>query len=150
MVWMEVFGGGIGGLIARSRPGTDPTPQDMRLAYLQFCTENPDKSPTRSVGNYAREDADGEVLVASDADVAIIAHHAVRIVVDCFLPPAESKFPHSMYLIGLAQAWVFEAPFATIPISTSVIAGSSEGDSKETNDSEGENLVFLLSLIQKR
>lgn len=66
MVWMEVFGGGIGGLIARSRPGTDPTPQDMRVAYLQFCTDNPDKSTTRSIGRYATENTDREVLVASD------------------------------------------------------------------------------------
>jgi hypothetical protein len=36
-----------------------------------------------------------------------------------------------MYLIGLQKAWLFEAPFYTIPISTT---GYKELDSENTND----------------
>ena len=131
MVWMEVFGGGLGGLVARSRPGTDPTPQDMRAAYLQYCTDNPDPASRSASVDYATEAEDGEVLVASDADIAVIAHHAARFIPDCFVPPHHSRFPHSMYLIGLARGWVFEAPFATIPISMAAYAVAGWGNGSE-------------------
>jgi len=148
MIWMEVFGGGIGGLVARSRPGADPTPQDMRGAYLQFCADNPDSALVTVPGNYTAETEDGEVLVASDAEIAIIAHYAARLVPDCFIPPETSKFPYSMYLIGLAKSWVFEAPFATIPISMASypVTGWDNGEKQEL---EPENLRFLIDLFEK-
>jgi len=149
MIWMEMFGGGMGGLIGRSRPGIDPTPQDMRGAYLQYCTDNPDLALRPAPENYAAETEDGEVLVASDSDTAIIAHHAARLVPDCFTPRERSKFPESMYLIGLAKGWVFEAPFATIPISTAsyTVAGWHNGNKPELGPEDAE---FLLELMQKR
>ena len=148
MIWMEVFGGGIGGLVARSRPGADPTPHDMRGAFLQYCTENPDLALRPASENYAAETEEGDVLVASDADIAIIAHHAARFVPDCFTSLERSKFPNSMYLIGLAKGWVFEAPFATIPISMAsyTVAGWNIINKPEL---EPENAEFLLGLIQK-
>lgn len=148
MVWMEVFGGGIGGLIARSRPGIDPTPHDMRGAYLQYCTEHPAPHLEIVPGNYAVETEDGEVLVASDADVTIIAHHAVRFVPDCLDTPERSRFPYSMYLIGLAKGWTFEAPFDTIPISMAsyAIEGWDNGNKQEL-DLEG--VQFLCELLKK-
>jgi molybdopterin/thiamine biosynthesis adenylyltransferase len=148
MVWMEVFGGGMGGLVVRSRPGTDPTPQDMRGAYLQYCTDNPDLALRPAPENYAAETEDGDVLVASDADISIIAHHAARFVPDCFTPPEQSKFPYSMYLIGLAKGWVFEAPFATIPISMESysVTGWNDGSKTELMPEETE---FLIGLLQK-
>ncbi len=148
MVWMEVFGGGIGGLVARSRPGTDPTPQDMRCAYLQFCVDNPNPTSTPVSGNYAVENEDGEVLVASDAEVAIIAHHAARFVTDSFIPPERSKFPYSMYLIGFAESWVFEAPFAAIPISTASYPSTS-WDNGEKQEFDPESLQFLLDMLKR-
>jgi molybdopterin/thiamine biosynthesis adenylyltransferase len=48
MVWMEVFGGGLGGMVARSRPRIDPPPQDMRGAFLQYCTDYPDPTAKNS------------------------------------------------------------------------------------------------------
>jgi len=148
MIWMEVFGGGIGGLVARSRPGIDPTPQDMRGAFFQYCTDNPDLASRSAAKNYAAENEDGEVLEASDADIAIIAHHAARFVADCFTPPERSKFPNSMYLIGLAKGWVFEAPYATIPIS--MTAYTVKGwNSINQPDLEPEDVEFLLGLIKK-
>ena len=85
MVWLEIFGGGVGGLVAWSRPGVDPSPQDMRIAYLQYCSENPDLTLSAASEDYTIEASDGEVLTASDADVAIIANHAAR-----FLSPIVS------------------------------------------------------------
>ncbi len=41
LVWLEIYGGGFGGMIARSRPELDPAPQMMRAAYLGFCEKNP-------------------------------------------------------------------------------------------------------------
>ena len=149
MIWMEVFGGGKGGLIARSRPGTDPIPLDMRNAYLQFCTENPAPSLKRVPGNYAAETEEGEVMVASDAEIAVIAHSAARLVQDCLSPSERSEFPHSMYLMGLAKSWIFEAPFDTIPISMESFspAGWHKGDGKEPTP---EDQQFLVELIKKR
>jgi hypothetical protein len=149
MIWLEVFGGGMGGLVARSRPGLDPCPQDMRNAYLQFCTDNPLPNANTIPRNYDTETADGEVLVASDADIAIIAHHAARFVSDCFVPRERSKFPYSMYLIGLAKGWVFEAPFATIPVSMDSYTAAGWNNANETGIGP-ENVEFLLGLIQKR
>lgn len=148
MVWMEVFGGGLGGLIARSRPGIDPTPQDMRGAYLQFCAVNSAPNLGPVPGNYAIENEEGEVLVASDADVSIITHHAVRLVPDCFTPPERSIFPYSMYLIGLTKGWIFEAPFDTRPISTE--SYSVEGwDNDKKQELGSEDIQFLCDILKK-
>jgi molybdopterin/thiamine biosynthesis adenylyltransferase len=149
MIWIEVFGGGMGGLVARSRPGIDPTPQDMRDAYLQYCTDNPDPNLRPAPENYAVETEDGEVSVASDADVAIIAYNAARFVPDCFSPPEQSKFPFSMYLIGLAKGWVFDAPFSTIPISMESYLVADWNERKETELSS-EDVEFLLGLLKAR
>jgi len=148
MIWMEVFGGGMGGLVARSRPRTDPTPHDMRIAYLQYCADNPAPAQGPILGNYLSETEEGEVLAASDADVAIIAHHAVRLVPDCFRPPEHSHFPYSMYLIGLAKGWVFEAPFATIPVSMESCPING-WDNNKKRELTPEDVQFLSDLLEK-
>lgn len=114
MVWLEVFGGGVGGLIARSRPGLDPEPLNIKLAYSLFCQAHP--VPDGDGINYAIEHPDGQVQTASDADVSIIASHAVRLAVDTVLGRDPSAYPYSLYLIGLEQWWVFTQPLHTIPI----------------------------------
>ncbi len=148
MIWMEVFGGGIGGVVARSRPLVDPTPQDMRGAYLQYCAENP--GPVlKTSDNYSAETEDGEVLVASDSDVAVIAHHAARFVPDCLVSPDRGNFPYSMYLIGLAKGWVFQAPFDTIPISMESYCVTGWNDDKNA-DLGSDNTKFLLDLFERQ
>ncbi|PKN13366.1 MAG: hypothetical protein CVU69_01410 [Deltaproteobacteria bacterium HGW-Deltaproteobacteria-4] len=148
MVWMEVFGGGMGGMIARSRPRIDPTPQDMRGAYLSYCTDNPCIAFGPTPENYEAENEKGEVLIASDADIAIISHHAARFVPDCFTPYESSKFPYSMYMIGLAKEWVFEAPFDTIPISMESYTVAGWDDDK--NSELGlEDVAFLQGLFER-
>jgi molybdopterin/thiamine biosynthesis adenylyltransferase len=149
MVWLEVFGGGLGGLVARSRPSVDPTPQDMRGAFLQFCNDNPHPAANRSTQGYAVETEDGEVMVASDADISVIAHHAARFVPDCFLPAANSQFPYSMYLIGLTKGWVFEVPFVNVPISMASFGANGWGDGK-VEEIPQESAEFIVGLLEKK
>jgi len=116
-VWAEIYAGGIGGMIARSRPGYDPDPQTMRSAYLSYVSENPD--PELQVnGPYSAEDTEGNVFLAADAEVGVITYFATRFAVDTVLEREPSLFPHSLYLIGLNRSWIFKAPFHTIPIAT--------------------------------
>lgn len=146
MVWMEVFGGGIGGMVARSRPEKDPVPQEMRNAFLQFCQTHPDPAVELPLEDYAAE-REGRVIVASDAEAGIIAHTAIRMVVDC-LASEPTKFPFSMYLIGFDAAWVFTAPFATIPIAMDHYSPAGWKVAAETKLSEAE-AAFLLKLLEK-
>ena len=148
IVWMEVYGGGLGGMIARSRPKIDPTPQEMRGAYLQYCDDNPAEGLNSTDIPYGIENDDKEVIVASDSDVTIIANHAARLVPDCFRQPDLSIFPYSMYLIGLTKGWVFKAPFSTTPISMESF--SVEGwDTVKKQKLETEDIEFLTKLLEK-
>lgn len=152
LVWLEIYGGGFGGMIARSRPELDPEPQMIRAAYLGFCEKNPAPENMRpnATNNYGAENEEGEIFQASDADVAIIAHHAARLAADTVLTTENTSYPNSMYLIGLSQAWVFEAPFATIPIATDHLLRHEPETAVETNPtSERENAEFIVSLIKK-
>jgi hypothetical protein len=150
MLWLQVYGGGLGGMMARSRPGSDPPPQTMRAAYLDYCHDFP-APETENPRGYATENAEGEVFAASDADVGIIAHHAARFAADTLLDHALSTYPYSMYLIGLAKWWVFEAPFATIPIATGhLMQGEAEVEKQdEAKEGEGDNVAFVISLLEK-
>ena len=152
MVWLQVYGGGFGGMMARSRPGLDPSPQTMRAAYLDYCQDYPAPEVLKDA-DYTTRDTGGEILAASDADVSIIAHHAARFATDTLLGCDPSMYPYSLYLIGLAKWWVFEAPFATIPIATShLMQGESEEKEKQGEaEEEGEhnNVAFIVSLLEK-
>ena len=145
MVWSEVFAGGIGGLIARSRPGIDPDPQTMRRVFLGYLDERSGSVPSGEVSEYTAQ-FDNEVLSASDADVAAIASHTTRLILDTLADTMCSEFPQSMYLVGLKSNWLFRAPFDTIPIETDqfvsdqVPAAMSEETLRDLND-------FLRTLI---
>lgn len=151
LLWLEVYAGGIGGMIARSRPGLDPDTQTMRSIYVQYTAEHPFSDAVagaEGVLDYQLEDARGSVLAASDADVSVISAHAACLAVDTLLERNPSQFPYSMYLIGLEQAWVFEAPFSTIPIATAHlldVAVRQEGDVALLAETTG----FLARLIEQ-
>lgn len=147
LAWLEVFGGGIGGLVARSRPGADPTPHDMRAAYLSYCQVYPAPQEIVSTTDYTIQHGDSEPLSASDADVAVIAHHAARIAVDSLLPESESAFPYSFYLVGLMKGWVFTQPFATIPLPMSTLPRSPSASVNPVLTKE--TLQFLSDLLDR-
>lgn len=114
MVWLNVFQGGIGGLVARHLPGVDETPQVMRNAYNNWCRRQAVPWVGAAAGGYAAELGDGLVLVADDADVSVIAAHAARMATDAFI--VGGGFPHSMYVVSLRAGWIFNEPFEAHPI----------------------------------
>lgn len=145
LIWGQVFEGGFGGLVARSRPKQDPPPLTMRRIFLGFCEENP--FPTNNKNTRAYEGTiDGKPLVASDAEVGAIASFLTTIAIDTALNIEPSRYPYSLYLIGLSKGWVFDAPFETIPISTTehLEELSTTEVLAETNQS---TLAFLSELI---
>jgi len=144
MVWLEIFGGGTGGLIARSRPGCDPDPRLIRQAYNSFCVEHPAPDDVQ-VNNYAVEDVDGRVQTASDADVSIIASNATRLAVDTVLGRDPSAYDFSLYLIGLEPWWVFTQAMHMIPIPTDHL-GQEElwNDASPIKDAKIQRLISAL------
>ena len=147
MVWLEIFAGGIGGLIARFRPSCDPDPKTMRAYLLDYFAQQ-NAPEINATADYTATDAEGEPLIASNADVAVIAEHATRMALDILTESEPSGFPYSMYLIGLSRGWIFKEPFHTIPIdlsnveSTLTVPNLSDEDAIET-------LNFLGKLISK-
>jgi hypothetical protein len=116
ILWAEVFGGGIGGLIARCRPELEPPPQYMRRAIENWFEEQ-GAPPVRATRDYGTG-GEGAPLLADDADVSAIAAPAARLAIDTLLAREPSLFPHSAYTIGLAPGSVFSQPFQTFPIET--------------------------------
>ncbi|MDE5446141.1 hypothetical protein GWG65_33050 [Bradyrhizobium sp. CSA207] len=115
ILWAEVFGGGIGGLIARSRPGLEPSPPYMRRAIENWFGER-GAPPARPARPYEANPDGAEPLIADDADVSAIAAHAARFALDLLIGRTPSMFPYSVYAIGLGVGSVFSQPFETFPI----------------------------------
>jgi len=146
LVWMEVFAGGTGGLIARSRPESDPSPALMRRAYHQFTVENPAPQDA-DAGDYA-VNAEGRILAATDADVSVIAALAAELALDVLIVREPSRFPHSMYLVGLARSWMFEAPLQVLPIATDHFLSVDAPAAAEPGDINA-GVDFIRSLLDK-
>ena len=115
MIWAEVFGGGIGGMMARFIPGQTPTPATMRGIVNHWCTECGVPWIGQDHG-YETEDEGGVVLVADDADVSVIAAHTARYGLDYLVGHEGRVYNHPVYLIGLKRGWLFNEPFDTYPI----------------------------------
>lgn len=113
VIWAEVFGGGIGGLMARYRPGLEPPPPLMRRA-IENWFQDQSAPPVRNARSYETGSKDAP-LIANDADVSVIAANTARFAIDLLARPA-SSFPHSVYAIGLGAGSVFTEPFDTRPI----------------------------------
>lgn len=145
MVWLEVFAGGIGGLVARSRPGKDPDPFTARARFLKYLEEK-EPAPGASTEPYAASASDGEPLIATDAEVGIIAHHASRFAFDILEEREPSAFPHSLYLIGLERGWLFEAPFHTISLD---IGAPTEVPAEKAESLSQDNIDFLGEVIKR-
>ena len=115
MCWARVFAGGYGGMIARSRPGIDPTPTDARALIEQWCSNKP--NPPTATRDYGGMRTDGgPPMVADDADVGAIATALARMIIDVAIQPGDPDHPFSAYMIGLRREWIFNGPFDTWPI----------------------------------
>ena len=125
LIWLEIYAGGIGGLVARYRPGIEPYPHLMRRALHQSL-EGAQEFPGTGDVDYSSIDEHNRIVIAQDADVGVISNHAIRMALDVLADNTSSKFPHSMYLIGLEKTWLFDQPFRTIPIDLSDVQADEE------------------------
>lgn len=114
MIWAEVYAGGIGGLVARHRPGIEPQPAMMRRAIENWCADQGLPIERDTAGYETGSSA--APIVADDADVSVIAAHATRFAIDQLIPRNPSIFPYAAYFIGLAPGWLFSQPFETRPV----------------------------------
>lgn len=146
LLWAEVFGGGIGGLIARHRPQKEPDPLSMRQAIENWCLErgNPIERAAIDYGGTPLAP-----LIADDADVTIIASHAARMAIDLLIPRDPSAFPNSVYLIGLAKGWIFDYPFETYPIDVGTPAAPKEEEAIDPQEALAE-LTRIFELITRQ
>ena len=147
VVWAEVFAGGIGGLVARCRPGKEPTIPQMRRAIENWFGER-GTPPVRTAGRYD-SDGDRQPLVADDADVTAIAAPAARLALDCLLGREPSHYPQSIYVIGLAPSAVFDEPFETHPIALPEVPAES-APSRLDDDAVYAELEVLQNLFERR
>jgi hypothetical protein len=117
MVWGEVFAGGVGALMARSRPTLDADALNVR-AHINGVLGTMQPVPEGRTANYGHE-GDGKVYVASDADVSALAAAMTQFTLDALCAPQDSAYPAAAYLMGYRKYWEFRGPFDTIPIDCS-------------------------------
>jgi hypothetical protein len=144
MIWVEVYAGGIGGFVARLRPGIEPPPHSARRQYLDWC---------RAQGvpwhgddqDYGARGIAAETLIADDGDVTVMAAHASRMAIDLLVRPDNTAFPQSAYVIGLEKQWIFSAPFDTHPID---FAPDGEWAPQMSPERTKEAIAFMSSLLK--
>ena len=146
-IWMEIFEGGIGGFLGRFRPKLEPEPIVMRAALLSYL-ETQEAPELTSHGDYSAADSEGNIVVATDADVSVIAGYATNMVLDILAQNDSSIFPHSMYLIGLRKGWIFEEPFDTKPLDA-VLDKSIPVKEAIREEETTEAVEFIKGLISK-
>lgn len=136
MVWGEVFAGGGGGLMARSRPRLDADPLSIRSHILGTLATMEAVPKVETTGRYEGQ-VDGEVLVAGDADVSAMAAAMTQFALDTLTSSEASDYPHAAYLLGFRKFWIFEQPFDTRPIDCSgVSAAGNEAVSLSREDNQ--------------
>lgn len=146
VVWSEVFAGGVGGLVARCRPGTEPPLPLMRRAIENWFAER-GTSAGPAAGPY-EADVEGPPLVADDADVTVIAAHAARMAIDLLIRPDASRFPWSAYVVGMATCDLFAEPFEVHPIALPK-PPPAEPKSKLTREEMVDENNFIRQLIKR-
>jgi ubiquitin-protein ligase len=144
MVWAEVYAGGIGGCVARLRPGFEPPPHAARHQYLAWCRQQRVAWHGRDRDYGTLMDADAP-LIADDGDVTVIAAHASRMAIDVLVRPGDSIFPYPAYVIGLSGKWIFDEPFDTRPITFSA---AGDWQAEVSSERTTEAIEFMLSLFE--
>ncbi len=146
MVWCEVFAGGIGGFVARHRPGADHPPQTMRAILRSWFHDQGVPWDGANAMDYGGNDSAGVPLVADDGDVSVIAAHATRMAVDLLVEG--DGFPHSMYVLALKKGWKFEQPFEAYPVEGSE-PFVAEAPPAVSDDDVTEAANFFVQLVGK-
>lgn len=148
LAWGAVFAGGIGGVVARSRPGVDPSPFVVRRCLAAYSADHP-APDTPAIDPYAAKEPAGDVHIATDADVSVIAAILTELVLDVLLARQPARFPHSLYLVGLARAWIFSAPLHVIPLEVGEATREKDEDVALDQETVKEGAAFVEQLINE-
>ena len=150
MVWVEVFGGGFGGLVARARPERDAEPFTLRQAISdagnRIAAEKDAEVPVVA-GDYEVSPGDEPPMIAGDADVAIMAHLAAEYILDTLSAKEPSRFPYPAYYVGLHRAWIFDEPFQVYPVEADAL-GSWSSEVSEDDPERQAGLAFVMDLVK--
>ena len=146
-IWLQIFAGGIGGLLCRFRPEIEPNPKEMRASLLD-CLAQFEQPTLMTQNSYSATDCSGKTIIALDADVSVIAGHATRMAIDLLSRCIPSIFPYSIYLIGFSKGWVFKEPFYTIPIDITGIKSHASSIGLPIKDDE-DNIKFIKGLLDQ-
>jgi molybdopterin/thiamine biosynthesis adenylyltransferase len=137
---VEVFDGGIGGLVATCIPARDPPFAVGRATFLAWCDAQGAKPPEVGSRRYEMLAEDGSPIIADDAAVAMTAGHAARTILDILdgdSPPIEAAW----LLLGYRRAWIFDGHGHTIRLNVGErLPVAAVGD-------DGEAKAFVLGLI---
>lgn len=139
---VEVFEGGIGGLVAACLPARDPPFAVGRASFLAWCDEQGVKPPEAGPRRYEALAEDGSPVVADDAAVTITAGHAARVILDILdgnPPPVSSAW----LLLGYRQSWLFDGHGHTIRLNVGERAAA--GPPKEDPQAK----AFALDLVKE-
>ena len=141
-VSVTVFEGGLGALIARSMPGTDPTYVTGYAAYNAFCDEQKIAPPKSGSRAYEALNETEEPLVADDVAATIAASHASRVVLD-ILDNSVGPQDRAWMLVGFRRGWLFSGHCHTINLDI----GPSISQPEPVGD--GESRMFALALAKE-
>ncbi len=151
LLWLEVYAGGIGGLVARARPGKDAEPFTLRTAIYDSAGKVADEmgvEPPESMAQYTAEGVEEQVLIATDADVTVIAASLAKIADDTLRGVEPSDYTYPAYLIGLSRSWVFQQPFHVLPVEcTADTSWSLESEPDAATYREGAD--FIGGLVEQ-
>ena len=151
LLWLEVYAGGIGGLVARARPNKDAEPFTLREAINTSAREiarNKGVDPPESIAQYTAAGTDEQILIATDADVTVIAACAAQMTQDALLAREPSAYPHPAYLFGFSRSWIFEQPYHVHAMSCS--ADTSWSTAVPTDDTtRNESAEFIKKLLEE-
>lgn len=112
-VAVEVFEGGIGGLVATCLPERDPPFAAARASFLSWCDEQGVEPPKGGPRRYEALAEDGLPIVADDAAVTMTAGHATRVVLD-ILDGEPAPINSAWLLLGYAKGWLFDGHGHTV------------------------------------
>jgi len=141
-VSVEVFEGGIGGLVASNLPDRDPHFAQARAAFHAWCEEQGSKPPESGTRRYEALVDERGPIVADDAAVTTTAAHAARVVLD-ILDGRPAPPDSGWLLLGYSRAWVFEGHGHTIRLHT----GERGPDPEPAEDESAKE--FALGLLKE-
>ena len=138
-------------MVARARPNKDAEPFTLSEAINASASEiTTDKGvdPPESIAQYTAAGIDEQILIATDADVTVIAACAAQMTQDALLAREPSVYPRPAYLFGFSRSWIFEQPYHVHAVSCS--ADTSWSTVVPTDDTtRDESAEFIKKLLEE-